>query len=113
MNNVIEAIQVALAPDASAEARAAGVAACRAVLAALEAVPGEAFTATPIPGTPQTPQVANIVSMLRAVPPDQLLDLAIAKLRAALPAGAEVAPVEPLKFQFVSKTHLDVLARKP
>jgi hypothetical protein len=113
MNEVIEAIREALATDATTEARANGVAACRAVLTALEAAPGEAFTATPIPVASATPQVTNIVSMLRSVPPDQLLDLAIAKLRAALPAGADVAQVQPLKFQFIAKTHLDVLAREP
>jgi hypothetical protein len=35
------------------------------------------------------------------MPQDQLLDLAIARLRAALPAGVEVAPVKPLKFHLI------------
>jgi hypothetical protein len=39
--------------------------------------------------------------MLRGVPPDKLLDLAIEKLRAALPAGIEVPQAQPLKFQLI------------
>jgi len=35
------------------------------------------------------------------MPPEQLLDLAIARLKAALPAGAEVTPVAPLKFHIL------------
>ena len=49
MDNIINPIRAALAPDADADARAAGVAASRAVLAALEAVPGHAIAATPVP----------------------------------------------------------------
>jgi hypothetical protein len=113
MNDVIEAIRAALIPEATPEARVAGTAACRAVLTALEAVPGQPMAATSAPAAPPLPQVANIASMLRSVPPDQLLDLAIAKLRSALPSGTEVAQVQPLKFRFIPKTHLDVLARKP
>jgi len=45
--------------------------------------------------------IASAVVMLRNVPPDQLLDLAITKLRAALPAGTQAAPVAPLKFHIV------------
>jgi hypothetical protein len=47
-------------------------------------------------------QIASVVGALRGVPPDQLLDLAIAKLRASLPAGVEVPKVEPLKFHIIS-----------
>lgn len=96
METVIESIRAAVAPDASAEAKAAGVTACRAILAALEATQGQAFA----PVVPASP-VAAVVGALRGVPPEQLLDLAIAKLRAALPAGADVAPVRPIKIELV------------
>jgi hypothetical protein len=95
MVDFIEAIRVAVAPDATPEARAAGATACRAILTALEAMPGEPMTATPV----VPPSHAHaIVGALRGVPPDQLLDLAIAKLRSMLPADAKVDPVVPLKF---------------
>ena len=46
-------------------------------------------------------QIACVVSALRGVPPDQLLDLAIQRLRAALPAGVEAPPAQPLKFHII------------
>jgi hypothetical protein len=97
MNDLIAAIHAALDPSASADTRAAGASACRTILAALDATPGQPMAAAPQP----PPAIANIVSALRGVPPDQLLDLAIAKLRAALPAGAEVAAPRPLNFHLV------------
>ena len=81
MDALLESIRAALAADATADAKAAGAAACRTILTALDA------TATaPIPTSPSInpTAVANIVGALRGVPPDQLLDLAIAKLRSAL-----------------------------
>ena len=97
MDNLIESIRIAVATDATDEVRAEGAAACRTILCALEGKPGEPLAAV----TPQSSQIATVVSALRGVPPDQLLDLAIAKLRDALPAGATVAPVQPLKFHLI------------
>jgi hypothetical protein len=88
MDNIIQSIQAALAADATPEARSAGVAACRAVLGALEARPGVPMESA----QPSSSPVAAIVASLRGVPVEQLLDLAIARLRSALPAGSEVAP---------------------
>ena len=87
MDQLIEAIRAAVAPDAPAEVRAAGIDACRTILTALGAVPGESMS-TAVPTTPSP--IAAIVAGLRSVPPDQLLDLAIAKLRAALPSSTEI-----------------------
>lgn len=87
MDNIIQAIEAALATDATTEARSAGISACRAVLGALEAKPGMPMAAAPLPSP-----VAAIVASLRGVPFEQLLDLAIARLRSALPADAEVQP---------------------
>jgi hypothetical protein len=51
--------------------------------------------------------VATLVASLGKLPPEQLLDLAIARLRAALPAGVSVpAPSTPLRFQIVPIHHL-------
>jgi hypothetical protein len=51
--------------------------------------------------TPDASKIASAVAMLRGVPPEQLLDLAIAKLRAALPASTDMPAVQPVKFQIV------------
>ena len=84
MENVIDAIRAAVAPDATTEAKAAGVAACNAILSALQATPGEKL------GTPPRieigPAAAAFAAMVRSAPPEQLLDLAIAKLRSMVPA---------------------------
>ena len=98
MDNLIDAIRAASQSDASPEARAAGAAACRTILTALERGAGQPLAAAaPAPPSP----VAAMVGALRGVPPDQLLELAIARLRAALPAGTDVPAVTPLKFSLV------------
>jgi hypothetical protein len=98
MDALIESIRAALAPDASPEARASGAEACRTILTALEPA-AEAAAATAAP--PEVP-VATILDAMRGIPADQLLDLAIAKLRAALPPGTQVPAVAPLKFNLVA-----------
>jgi hypothetical protein len=47
--------------------------------------------------------VAAIVASLRGIPPEQLLDIAIARLRAALPPAAATAQAAaaPVRFQLV------------
>ena len=82
MDDLIHAIQAAVAPEAPADARAAGIDACRTILNVLGATPGEPLAAT-VPTSPSP--IASIVASLRSVPPDQLLDLAIAKLRSMVP----------------------------
>jgi hypothetical protein len=96
MESLIDAIRVAIAADAPPEARIAAIDACRAIMTALGATPGEPILAA----VPENP-LAAIVGALRGVPPDQLLDLAIDKLRAALPAGTDVPAVTPVKFHIV------------
>lgn len=53
-------------------------------------------------------QVASMLTALRGLPPEQLLDVAIARLRAALPAEAVPTPGRSIKLQLVP-----VPARKP
>nr|HEX4316254.1 hypothetical protein [Kofleriaceae bacterium] len=110
MENLLEAIRAAVVTDASPEARAAGAQACRTILAALEATAAEPIQAAA--AQPTTPPIADLVATLRGVPMDQLLDLAIARLRAALPVGTAVPTVQPVKFQFIPQSHLDVLGKK-
>ncbi len=85
MDHLLEAIRAATAPEASTETKEAGATACRTILIALEAKEGEPL-ALPVPVSPQVPEVAALVAGLRGVPVDQLLDLAIARLRTMVPA---------------------------
>ncbi|CAN5198935.1 hypothetical protein BH11MYX1_BH11MYX1_56520 [soil metagenome] len=110
MENLIESIRSALAPDATDEVKLAGASACRTILAALDSVPGQPLAATQL-APPTTLPIASVVAALRGVPADQLFDLAIAKLRAALPAGTEVPQAQALNFQFIPKTQLATLVR--
>lgn len=97
MENNIESIRAALALDASPEARAIGAAACREILGALEPAASD-----PQPPSPDLAQLAQTaLTMLRNVPPDRLLDLAIDTLRAKLPKGTTIAPVRPLALPFL------------
>jgi hypothetical protein len=93
MDELLETIRGALAPDADGATKAAGIAACRSILNALEPVAA--------PQAPPPLPIANLVTALRGVPPDQLLDLAIARLRAALPAGTTIPAVQPMKFHVI------------
>ncbi|MEJ7598491.1 MAG: hypothetical protein WKG01_11325 [Kofleriaceae bacterium] len=104
MDELLESIRTAIAPDATDEARKLGAASCRTILTALEVSVGDPISA----GAPSTPAlnataIASVVGALRQLPPDQHLDLAIARLRAALPATAEAPPPEaaPLRFQII------------
>lgn len=112
MENLIEAIRNAIATDATDESRAAGVHACRTILVALETPAGApmgAPTASPALAEPRSPLEAA-VSALRGVPPDQLLDLAIARLKAALPPDAKVDPVRRMNVPLVA---LPTIGRRP
>ncbi len=94
MDQLLEAIRAATAPDASTEIKEAGATACRTLLIALEGKEGEPLAAPlPVPVAAAPPDITALVAGLKGVPVDQLLDLAIAKLRSALPAGTQVAPV--------------------
>ncbi|MBA3459505.1 MAG: hypothetical protein H0T46_06065 [Deltaproteobacteria bacterium] len=90
MEHLIETIRGAIAHDASDETRAAGANACREILRSLEPEPA------PVPAVASAPaltQVAQLVTAFRGVPIDQLLDLAIVKLRSVVPA--DTAPTRP------------------
>ena len=105
MENLIESIKNALAPDATDEVRLAGAQACRTILVALETPAGESLAAATVSSSttiaPSSPLLAAVAA-LRGLPPDQLLDLAIARLKAALPAGAEAPQVRSLHVPLVA-----------
>ncbi len=92
MDQLIEAIRTATTAGATDEAKTAGANACRTLLIALEAKPGESL-APPIAVPMDTSQIGTIVAGLKGVPVDQLLDLAIAKLRTMVPTEAATPPV--------------------
>lgn len=112
---LIDAIRRGLTTDADEPSRAAARDACRAIAIALGAGAGEPSTVIGAgPGIPtgagdRTPDaalpVAAIVETLKKMSPDQLLDLAIQRLRAAIPADAAVASSEPVRFQLVQIPH--------
>src|SRR5687768_13505205 len=99
MDQLLESIRAATAADATDDAKAAGANACRMLLAALETKQGDPLPA-PIPVSTTTPDVAALVAGLKGVPVDQLLDLAIAKLRTMVPA-TPAASVQKLSIPLV------------
>lgn len=104
MDNLIEAIKNAIAPNAPEEARAVGAQACRTILVALETPAGEPLGSPTAPAPPADPTspLHMVATALRTVPPDQLLDLAIERLKAALPPDATVEPVRRLNVPLVA-----------
>lgn len=78
MQELIEAIRVAVTSGATAEQKSIGAQACRTILTALDAEPGKPIV---LPGAPTPSPLAGLTL-------DQALDLAIARLRAIAPPDA-------------------------
>lgn len=101
MENHVDTIRNAIATDASAEARAAGIAACRSILAELE--PAQALAPPPTPAI--SPEVIpQLVAMVKQMDVNQLLDVAIERLRAlnaTRPGPVAADPPRALTFQLV------------
>jgi hypothetical protein len=70
MQDLITCISAAVAAGATTEQKAAGVTACRTILAALDTTPGTAFAMPGVAPTPPGPRISV----------DQVLDLMIARL---------------------------------
>lgn len=100
MENLIDTIRAAIASDSSAASRAAGAQACRTILVALETQAGEPLASAPPPTTP----VQAALTALSKAPPEQLLDIVIARLKAALPTGTDVAPVQSVRIPLLPVT---------
>ncbi len=100
IDDQLEAIRAAVASDATADQKAHGALACRAILAALDAEPGRPLA---VPGAPAPHPLAGLDA-------GTALDLLIARLTAALPASPTPEPTptggappsRPLKITFVS-----------
>lgn len=87
MDQLIDTIRAATASGASTDQKAAGVLACRTIIAALDTEPGKPIV---LPGTPSALHSAAPVSL------DQVLDMMIAKLSAiANEQGKSSAPALP------------------
>ena len=82
MQELIEAIRVAVATDASTEQKATGVHACRTIVAALDTEPGKPI----VPPGMTMPAPTSHVSV------DQMLDLMIGRLT-TIAAQRDVEPV--------------------
>src|SRR5688500_9076649 len=104
MEQLLEAIRAATAPNASDEAKAAGANACRTLLTALDAKQGQ-----PLATPPMSNAIEAAVSVFRGMPAEQLLDLAIARLKAA-PPETNLEPVKRLTVPLVS---LPAIGKKP
>jgi len=112
MQELIEAIRVAVSADASTEQKATGVQACRTIIAALDTEPGKPIM---LPGTP-------LHAATSRVSVDQMLDLMIARLTTiaaerdaqpvAAPRGLRV-PVTPAALPGGATKPNTKIARKP
>lgn len=107
IDTYFETIRTATAPDANDDARSAGRYAARALLVALDAKSGEVVELAPKPEDAKTspaPDIAmpiiQLISMLKGVPPDKLIDFAIAKLQAKVGDDAPMN-VTPVKFRLI------------
>jgi hypothetical protein len=98
MESALETLRAALADGATPDQRAAGATACRAMLAALEATPGQPLPVSPPLAATETPSAPpsdppTASATTTPAPPislaglslDQILDLAIGRLRTMLP----------------------------
>ncbi len=100
MTEQLDAIRTAITSGATAEQKAHGAAACRAILAALEAEVGKPITMRGVPAP----------SPLAGIDPGQAIDLLIAKLTTMLPkddpappaAAPARAPRAPMRIAFVA-----------
>ena len=94
MNELIEAIRVAVTDGATADQKATGAQACRTILAALGSEPGKPIV---LPGAPK-PHPLSALSF------DQALDLVIARLRMMADAREQA---EKRSAQTVAREHAE------
>jgi hypothetical protein len=98
LDDLIASIHAAVAPNASADVRAIGATACRSLLTALEAQAGQPLAAA---SSAPASTLAGMLSAFASMPREQLLDLLISKLRAALPPGTPTAVTGAPRFHLI------------
>jgi hypothetical protein len=108
LGTLIAAIRAAVAPSAPAETRTAGAHACRAILAVLEAKPGQPLALTP-PPTPRSAQASPIATLLSqpglldrlaAMSRDELIAL-LQQLTGAMPARSATPTSAAPRFHLI------------
>jgi hypothetical protein len=113
--SLLEAIDRGLAPDADDAMRAAArelwaqlaqslmAAAAAPSTASVPTMPAApaAFGLPNMPGLSSPASLVMAARALKQLPPDQLLDMVLGRLRAALPAGAAVPTPRGIQFQLV------------
>jgi hypothetical protein len=112
LDDLIAAIRTAVAPGASAEARAVGATACRAILTALEAKAGQPLAAAPPGAAPATSPLAAMLSQLAAMPREQMLEFITSFLRSKLPPGAQPLVTSGPRFHLIQIPPTVASARK-
>jgi hypothetical protein len=96
------------APPATAVLPSEATAAAPSSAPATHAAATAQASAPPIdPAAVDPAVVATLVASLGKLPPEQLLDLAIARLRAALPPSTTVSAPTSLRFQLIPLHHLE------
>jgi len=85
IDDLIAAIRCAAERGASAEVRNSGAAACRAILTALDAQVGQSLASAS--ATAPSPPLASLLSLLAAMPREQLIEFLVNRLRSARPLG--------------------------
>jgi len=93
ISNQIDAIHAAFADGATVEQRRAGAIACRTLLAVLEGQPGRSLDARATPSS-----LAQALGQLGRLDIDDVLDLAILKLRSMVPDASPSAPSSAFKL---------------
>src|SRR5262245_52532563 len=104
--SLITSIGAAVAPGASAEARAAGATACRTILTVLEARPGQPLAATPQPTRAPTSPIAALLSQpgllakLAAMSRDELINV-LKQITAGMPTRSQTPASAAPRFHIV------------
>src|SRR5262245_13294201 len=115
---ILEVIRRGIAPDADPAARSSALDVCGRIVQAFGGpMPASPANLAPVASAPTMPPpfampqgfappapaspLAAAVGMLRNLPPEQLLDLAIQRLRAALPQETTVPETKGIQFQLV------------
>jgi hypothetical protein len=116
--SLIASIRVAVTRGASADLRAAGASACRAILTVLEARPGQPLVALPPPQvvstSPTSPIAAlfsqpGVLSRLAAMSREELLNL-VKQVTGAMPAGPQTPTTAAPRFHLIQ---IPVSPRRP
>jgi hypothetical protein len=134
LQELVATIRASVAPGVTPEARAAGAAACRAILAALETQVGQPLVAmTPVPtATQATPeltsplarvlsqlvampreQLTGLMRQLAAMPREQLIDFLINRLRSALPPGTQTRVSAGPRFHLIEIPQVGKVGGRP